>query len=138
MATALKMELPKNALKIEWEPEVDVLTVYLKDPETPLAYSDETSSGIILNFAQDDSLSSVEILDAGIRYPAAQLAAYSVDEFLDLKKAEEISGIKTVTLRAQAGKGKLWAIPLAGSWVTTRERLQQYIDGHARTPKSLK
>jgi hypothetical protein len=48
MVTAIKMqELLKNALKIEYEPEVDVLTVYFKDPETQLSYSDETSPAII-------------------------------------------------------------------------------------------
>jgi hypothetical protein len=131
-------ELPKNALKIEYEPEVDALTVYLKEPETPLSYSDEPSPGVILNYAQDASLSSIEILDASKRYPAGQLAAFSVDGFIDLKKASEISLIAPVTLRAQAQKGKLWAIRLAGGWVTTRERLQQYVDGYARNTRPAK
>lgn len=139
MATEVKtQELPKNALKIEYEPEVDVLTVYLKDPETLLSYSDEPSPGVILNYAQDESLSSVEIMNASERYPASQLAAYSVDEFIDLKKASELSGIAPVTLRAQAEKGKLWAMRLGGGWVTSRERLQQYVDGHARNPRPSK
>ncbi len=125
-------EIPKGALKIEYEPEVDVLTIYLQDPETPLSHSSEIEPGVILNYAEDSSLSSVEILDASKRYPSGQLAASSVDEFIDLKMASKLAAIAPVTLRTQAEKGKLWALRLGGQWVTTRERLQQYIDSRAR------
>jgi uncharacterized protein YuzE len=125
-------ETSKCALKIEYEPEVDILTVYLRSPETPLRSSKETESGVILNYGEDGKLTSVEILDAHKRYPMGQLAAYSVDELIDLKKASELSSIAPVTLRTQAEKEKLWAIKLGGQWVTTRERLQHYMDSRAR------
>ncbi len=133
--TKLK-ETPRGALKIEYEPEVDILTIYLRDPETPLSHSDETESGIILNYAEDGSLSSVEVLDAARRYPSGQLAAHSVDEFIDLRTASRLSGIAQVTLRAQAEKGRLWALRLSGQWFTTRERLQQYIDTRSRSART--
>ena len=137
MAREAKMPGPaKCALKMEYEPEVDTLTIYFKDPETALSHSGEAEPGVILNYAEDGSLSSVEVLDATRRYSASQLAACSVDEFIDLKKASEISGIAPVTLRAQADKGRLWAIRLARQWLTTRERLQQYIDSRARGAKA--
>lgn len=137
MVREMKMpETAKCALKMEYEPEVDILTIYLKDPETALSHSGEAEPGVILNYAEDGSLSSVEVLDATRRYSASQLAACSVDEFIDLKTASGISGIAPVTLRAQADKGRLWAIRLAGQWVTTRERLQQYIDSRARGAKT--
>lgn len=128
-------ETAKSALKMEYEPEVDILTIYFKDPETVLGHSDEAEPGVILNYALDGGLSSVEVLDATRRYSASQLAAYSVDEFIDLKTASLISGIAPVTLRTQAEKGRLWAIRLAGQWVTTREHLQQYVDSRARKAK---
>jgi len=128
-------DMPKGALKIEYEPEVDILTIYLQDPEIPLGHSTEAEPGIILNYAGDNGLSSIEILDASERYPAGQLAASSVDEFIDLRKASELADIAPVTLRTQAEKGKLWALRLGGQWVTTRERLQQYIDSRARKAK---
>lgn len=134
MVTAAKLqEIPEGALKIEYEPEVDILTIYLQDPETLLGESAETQSGVILNYAEDGSLSSVEITEASKRYSSGQLAASSVDEFIDLKTASRLSDIAAVTLRAQAEKGRLWAMRLGGQWVTTRERLQQYIDSRART-----
>ena len=126
----------KGALKIEYEPEVDILTIYLQATETPLSYSSEAETGIILNYASDRSLSSLEIMDASKRYPAGRLAAYSVDEFIDLRKASELTKIAAVTLRTQAEKGRLWAIRLGGGWITTRERLQQYLDSRARRAKS--
>jgi uncharacterized protein YuzE len=129
-------EMTKSALKMEYEAEVDILTIYLQGPETPLSHSGEAESGVILNYAEDGSLSSVEVLDAARRYPASQLAACSIDEFIDLSTASQVAGIAPVTLRTQAEKGRLWAMKLAGQWVTTRERLQQYIDSRARKAKA--
>ena len=129
-------DMGKGTLKMEYEPEVDVLNIYLQDPETPLGHSGEAQPGVILNYAKDGSLSSIEVLDAGQRYPASQLAACSVDELIDLRTASEQSGIAPVTLRTQAEKGRLWAMRLAGQWVTTRERLQQYIDSRSRNAKN--
>lgn len=131
------LEMPKGALKIEYQPEVDILTIYLRDPETPLCHSSEEEPGVVLNYTVDGSLSSVEILDATKRYPPGQLAAYSVDELIDLQTASKLSGIAPVTLRTQAKRGRLWAMRLAGQWVTTRERLQQYLDSRARRSRNL-
>ncbi len=136
VSEARLQEIPKGALKIEYEPEVDILTIYLQDPETPLSHSTEAEPGVVLNYAEDGHLSSVEILDASGRYPPGQLAAHSVDEFIDLRTASEMVAIAPVTLRTQAARGRLWAIRLGGQWVTTRERLQQYLDSRARVGKS--
>ena len=129
-------EMPKGALKIEYEPEVDVLTIYLQEPETPLSHSSEAEPGVLLNHAQDGSLSSIEILDASKRYPPGQLVAHSVNEFIDLRTASRLATIAAVTLRTQAERGRLWAIRLGGQWVTTRERLQQYLDSRVKTGKA--
>ena len=104
---------------------------------TPLSYSSEVEPGVILNYTEDSTLASVEILDASKRYPSGQLAASSVDEFIDLKTASKLAAIAPVTLRTQAEKGKLWALRLGGQWVTTRERLQQYLDSRAKRGKSI-
>ena len=40
-------EMPKGALKIEYEPEVDVLTIYLQSPENPLSDGSEAEPGVI-------------------------------------------------------------------------------------------
>jgi uncharacterized protein YuzE len=125
-------EIHKGALKIEYEPEVDILNIYLQELGTPLSHSSEAEPGVILNYAEDGSLSSIEVLDASKRYSLRQLTASSIDEFIDLKAASKISMIAPVTLRTQAERGKLWAIRLGGQWVTTRERLQQYIEVRSR------
>jgi uncharacterized protein YuzE len=133
--TRLK-DMPKGALKIEYEPEVDILNIYLQDPETPLSYSNEAEANVILNYDQDGRMTSIEILNASKRYPPSQLAAHSVDEFVDLRTASELTTIAPVTLRTQAAKGRLWAIRIGGQWVTTRERLQQYVDSRMRKAKT--
>ena len=128
--------VPRGALNIEYEPEVDILTIHLKESETPLSHSSEVEAGVILNYAPDGTLSSVEIMDASKRYPSEQLAACSIDEFIDLRQASELAKIAPVTLRTQAERGRLWAIRLGGGWMTTRERLQQYLDSRAKRAKS--
>jgi uncharacterized protein YuzE len=125
-------EMPKGALKVEYEPEVDILTIYLQDLETALSHSAEAEPGVVLNYSENNGLVSVEILDASKRYPSGQLAANSVDELIDLRTASKLSSIAPVTLRTQAEKGRLWAMRLAGQWVTTRERLQQYLDSRQK------
>ena len=138
MVSEARLEnMPKGALKIEYQPEVDILTIYLQDPETPLSYSNEAEASVILNYAQDGSMTSIEILNASKRYPPSQLAAHSVDEFVDLRTASKLTTIAPVTLRTQAEKGRLWAIRLGGQWVTTRERLQQYVDSRMRKAKAM-
>ena len=128
-------EMPESALKLEYEPEVDILTIYLQGLETPLSHSDEVEPGVILNYAADGSLSSVEVLDASKRYTSGQLAACSVDEFIDLKTASNLAGIAPVTLRTQVERRRLWAIRLGGQWMTTRERLQHYLDSRSKGVK---
>ncbi len=130
-------KMPKSALKIEYDPEVDILNIYLQNPETILSRSNEAEPGVLLNYAEDGSLSSIEILDASKRYSPGQLAIHSLDEFIDLRTASNLSAIAPVTLRTQAEKGRLWAIRLGGQWITTRERLQQYLDSRAKTRKSI-
>jgi len=130
-------EMPESALKLEYEPEVDILTIYLQGLETPLSHSDEVEPGVILNYAADGSLSSVEVLDASKRYTSGQLAACSVDEFIDLKTASNLAGIAPVTLRTQAERRRLWAIRLGGQWMTTRERLQHYLDSRSKGVKLI-
>jgi uncharacterized protein YuzE len=127
----------RRALKIEYEPDVDILTIYLKAPRTGLSHSSEAKSGVVLNYAGNGSLVSVEILDASRRYSPEQLAACSVDEFLDMSTASRLSGIARVTLRTQAEKGRLSAMKLGGQWVTTRQQLQHYLDSRARVKKSV-
>ncbi|MBA7487119.1 hypothetical protein ES707_22681 [subsurface metagenome] len=128
--------MPKGTLKIKYDPEVDIVTIYLQGPETLLSHSSEANPGVILNYAREGSLSSVEVLDASKLYSPGQLAACSVDEFIDLKMASQLAGIAPVTLRTQAEKGRLWAIRLGGQWVTTRERLQQYLDSRAKNART--
>jgi uncharacterized protein YuzE len=126
-------EMPKGALKVEYEPEVDILTIYLQDPGTALSHSAEAEPGVILNYSAGGDLTSLEILDASKRYPSGQLAAHSTDELIDLRTASKLSSIAPVTLRTQAEKGRLWAMRIAGQWVTTRERLEQYLDSRQKS-----
>jgi uncharacterized protein YuzE len=126
---------PKNVINIEYEPNGDILNIYLQNRETPLKASREREGGTILNYAADGSLALIEILDASAHFEAGQLAAHSVDQLIDLRKAAEMTGIAPITLRIQVIKGRLWAIRAGGKWMTTRERLQKYLNSRYKVRK---
>jgi uncharacterized protein YuzE len=52
-------------MKVVYDPEVDVLTVLLSD--APVAESDQDKPGVILDYAGDGNVVSLEILDASKR-----------------------------------------------------------------------
>ncbi|MDQ6610383.1 MAG: DUF2283 domain-containing protein [Bacteroidota bacterium] len=49
-------------MKVKYDKEVDV--VYIKLADLPVAESDEDKPGIILDYAEDGSIVSIEILNA--------------------------------------------------------------------------
>ncbi|MEW6141701.1 MAG: MarR family winged helix-turn-helix transcriptional regulator [Chloroflexota bacterium] len=74
-------------------------------------------------------------LSASRRYTIGQLTEPGVDEFIDLGMASRVSGVASVTLRAQATVGRLRAVRLGGRWITKREWLQEYLNSR---PQYLK
>lgn len=57
-----RIEIPRNYLRINYQPEADVLVV--KFSETDSAYSnDDMSKGLIFNYDNKDKLVSIEVLD---------------------------------------------------------------------------
>lgn len=52
-------------MKVIYDPKTDTLTVRFKSG--PVAESDEDKPGVILDYGEDGSLMSVEVLDASTR-----------------------------------------------------------------------
>jgi uncharacterized protein YuzE len=63
-------------MKIKYDKEVDV--IYLQFSVAPVSESDEDKPGIILDYAADGSIVSIEILDASKKFPQPIRIEYEV------------------------------------------------------------
>ena len=63
-------------MKVKYDKEVDV--VYIKLADLPVAESDEEKPGIILDYAEDGSIVSIEILNASKKLPQPNRFEYEV------------------------------------------------------------
>ncbi|MBJ7898397.1 MAG: DUF2283 domain-containing protein [Cyanobacteria bacterium RI_101] len=55
-------------MKINYDPEVDILRILLS--EAPIQESDEVETGIIFDYDPQGNVVGIEILDASKRYPS--------------------------------------------------------------------
>jgi uncharacterized protein YuzE len=63
-------------MKATYDPEVDVLNIVLKN--APIEESDESKSGIILDFDKDGNVISIEILNVSKRTENPRSFEYAV------------------------------------------------------------
>jgi len=63
-------------MKVVYEPDTDTLSLLLKDE--PVAESDELREGLIIDYARDGGIVSIEILDASERVAEPQSIAYEM------------------------------------------------------------
>lgn len=54
-------------MKVKYDKEVDVL--YIRFSDKPVKESDEDKPGVVLDYASDGSVVSIEILDASKKFP---------------------------------------------------------------------
>ena len=63
-------------MKVKYHKEVDVLYIQLSD--LPIAESDEDKPGIVLDYAEDGSIVSIEILNASKKLPQPNKFEYEI------------------------------------------------------------
>ncbi len=63
-------------MKVKYNKEVDVLLIQFK--ESAIKESDESKPGIIIDYAEDGSVISIEILDASKQLPFPTKVEYEV------------------------------------------------------------
>lgn len=63
-------------MKVKYDKESDIL--YIRLTEDPIKESDEEKPGIILDYAEDGSIVSIEILDASKKLPYPYKVEYEV------------------------------------------------------------
>jgi uncharacterized protein YuzE len=65
-----------EAVKVTYDPEVDVLRILLSD--APIAESDEAKPGVILDYDNDGNVVGLEILEASKRITNPRSVEYAV------------------------------------------------------------
>jgi uncharacterized protein YuzE len=65
-----------EAVKVTYDPEVDVLRILLSD--APIEESDEDKPGVILGYDKDGNVVGLEVLDASKRMANPRSVEYAV------------------------------------------------------------
>jgi uncharacterized protein YuzE len=68
--------MPGEAVKVTYDPEVDVLRILLSD--APIEESDEDKPGVILDYDKDGNIVGLEILEASKRIANPRSVEYAV------------------------------------------------------------
>lgn len=121
---------------ITYDPEVDILMIYLQNPETTLEYARELSDQVVAHYGPRDKLASIEVLNASASHPKEELLRYSVDHLIPLSRAAQLTSLSHSTLRQQIFKRRLKALKYGDIWMTTEEWLDEYLASRQR-PKEV-
>lgn len=65
-------------MKAIYDPETDTLSIILRDE--PIVESDEIRDGLILDYAKDGKMVSIEVLDASEQLSEPQSFTYEIKE----------------------------------------------------------
>ncbi len=61
---------------ITYDPEVDILMIYLLDPETLLSGAEELPDQVYVHYSKEGRVASVEVLNASSKLPERELLKY--------------------------------------------------------------
>ena len=117
---------------LTYDPEVDILMIYLSDPESPLEYAKELSDQVIGHYGPRDKLVAIEVMNASSSHPKEELLKYSVDYLIPLSKAARMTSLSPSTLRQLVFKKRLKAFKYGDIWMTTKEWLEEYLVSRRR------
>ena len=117
---------------ITYDPEVDILMIYLQDPEAELEYARELSDQVVAHYGPGDKLLSIEVLNASASHPKEELLRYSVDHLIPLSRAAQIASLSHSTLRQLVFKKRLKALKYGDIWMTSKEWLVEYLASRRR------
>lgn len=124
-----------------YDAESDTLGIWLPGQSSD-AQTRVLAPGVHADLTADGRLTSLEILDASSRYPAASLRKLeSPIDWMTLLEAAGESGLTPDTLRRQIANGRLAARKRGRDWLVSRAALWTYLENRApsgRPPASRK
>lgn len=117
-------------MRIQYDEEVDVLTIDLVDDLSQSPGATELAPGLYVDFSEDGRLLSVEILNASTKYPQQVLKAHpaSYDDPISLMDASCAAGCTPKALQRAIQRGRLKGQKIGRNWTTTISSLYEYLD----------
>ncbi len=126
-------------MRATYDQGADALYVYLRsrrDGES-VVRTVEVGDGVQLDLDCDGHPIGLEVLWAGERYPAAELAGLPTPSGrLTLTQAALVAGLSPQTLRVQVNAGRLRAEKHGRDWMTTRAWLDDYLGSRHQRKKA--
>jgi len=118
-------------MRMTYSAEADALAVDLASGAKGVG-TRELGPGIYADFDAKGRLVGIEVLDASLHYPRAELEALANPvEYLTLAEAAKESKLSPVTLKAQIRNGRLPAIKRGRDWLVAGHDLWNYLETRA-------
>jgi uncharacterized protein YuzE len=118
-------------MRITYDPEVDVLMVYLDETKGRRVKGDDLPYGsAYADLALDGTILELEITNASKRYPANVLLEATKPAYdpMSLAEASVIAGVTPQALKKAIQRGKLAGRQIGGSWVVVGPDLDAYLN----------
>lgn len=117
-------------MKMTYDPKVDALAIDLAD--APTETMRELSPGVNGDFDADGRLTSIEILNASLRYPVREMKQLGDGVvWLTLIQAAKEAKLTAKTLRNQLNAGRLKGKKVGRDWQVSRTVLWNYLESRA-------
>ena len=116
-------------MRFEYDPEVDILTVELGDMAR-LAKTDRLPNGVIVDYAEDGTILSLEIMSASKKYPLDKLQVHpaNYEEPISLAEAAKIADCTPDTIKKAILRGRMHGQKIGRNWTTTIAALTEYLN----------
>jgi uncharacterized protein YuzE len=116
-------------MKITYDRAADALAIQFTSGKGKRPRTMGVAPGVHLDFDADGHLVALELLDASVHIPKAELEQLdTAAEELTLVEAAKESGHEAGTLRVLANSGRLAARKKGRDWVVTRAALYTYLE----------
>lgn len=118
-------------MKFTYDPEVDILMIYLDDVKPRRARGAELPfGGAYVDLADDGTILAIEIQDASRKYPPKVLEQYppNYEKPMALADAARVASTTPEALKKAIQRGRLRGQKLGRDWVTTIAALTEYLN----------
>jgi uncharacterized protein YuzE len=121
-------------MRFSYDPDVDILMVYLDDVKPRRTHGDRLPfGGAYADLAEDGTILAIEIEGASKKYSAAELAKFppNYEKPMSLADAARVVGVTQQAMRKACERGRLRGTKIGRDWTTTIAALTEYVNSRA-------
>lgn len=117
-------------MRIQYDAEVDILTIDLVDDLSESPGARELAPGLYVDVTAEGKLLSVEILDASKKYSLAELSKYpaNYEDPISITQAASVANCSTEAIKKAIMRGRLRGKKIGRNWTTTIGALTEYLN----------